>query len=189
VNVWVAYSWTGGVSTDRRWRDLRTMLSKVAKEARGRAARLKEASVEVEDEPGAGSALESGRRRKSAGGNLPSIRIARLRATVGTFVWSSISARIREADLVIVDLAPPETKGVSANVWLELGLALGCLPAERVCVLHSDADGFRDLPSDLHGLMLGHLPPGGAAADRGLRARLVSTLVGLLLARTTGAVD
>ncbi len=187
VVISVGYGWDNEVDVrqDDRWTSVRTLLRSVAQDAESRARRAiasRRIPGDDDETPGAAGPSET---------VVPGVRIARLRATPGGFVWPSIVRHINESDVLVFDinqsrnLAPDPTAAdiptVTPNVWLELGYALGT--GKPVYVTHELANGHRSLPSDLQGLMVGLVPDGGAAVDIALRMSLVQEVTRLLIAR------
>jgi hypothetical protein len=114
-------------------------------------------------------------------GRLPGLRVERLRASAGRFAWENIRSRIDGADILVFDYTPVAKAGkdravTSGNVWLELGYAYGRKAPENVFVTHAEADGHHDIPSDLGGLIVGHLPDRGGVGDRSLRAAIAGAV-------------
>jgi hypothetical protein len=112
-------------------------------------------------------------------------RIRRLRATVGETSWTSIKTAISNCDILVFDITPTKAiqvrrKVTSPNVWLEIGYAEG--QKKSVFLVHSKAGGYKDLPSDLHGRVIGYVPDGGGQVDVSLRNRLINVMAELLLA-------
>jgi hypothetical protein len=175
ITVGVGYSWRGKVQNDLRWKALRKFLNAVGEQARKRAVR---------------------ELNKGGASNLRLPRIRRLRATVGEPSWVSIKTAISKCDILVFDITPTKRislaasanrrvgqKITSSNVWLELGYALG--QKKRVFVVHSKAGGHKDLPSDLHGQIIGHVPDDGRQVDISLRNKLMNVLAKLLVAEET----
>jgi Predicted nucleotide-binding protein containing TIR-like domain len=188
INVGVGYSWNGEVRKDLRWKALRDVLKKVEQEA------LKRAASELKRE-----GYTDSRNTDDALKNR--IRIFRLRATVGQVAWTSIKSRINACDILVFDITPTKSvragrrrreasraaaKIVTPNVWLELGYALGRKGKERIFVVHAKPNGHRDLPSDLQGLIVGHVPTDSVQSDIALRMKLVNTLRKYLVERAVG---
>jgi hypothetical protein len=126
------------------------------------------------------------------------VRVQRLRATVGESSWASIKTAISNCDILVFDITPTKTisparrtnrrirqKVTSPNVWVEIGYALGQKKRERVFLIHSKAGGHKDLPSNLHGRMIGHLPDDGGQVDVSLRNKLINVMAKLLVAEQT----
>ncbi len=186
INVGVGYGWHGEVRKDRRWKALRKFLEKVEQEA------LKRAESELKRE---GYTVS----RNTADTLKNRVRIFRLRATLGQFAWTSIKIRIDECDILVFDITPTKSvkagrrrrvasraaaKVVTPNVWLELGYALGW--KEHVFVVHAKPNGHKDLPSDLQGLIVGHVPTNSVQSDKALRMKLMNTLRKDLVERAVG---
>lgn len=175
VRIGVGYGWDGEVREDERWLALRTFLTKCGEEARRRASVGLAPAVGADEE-----AIESG----EASSSVPGVKVFRLRASAGQFTWPSVEEHIRGADLLVFDMTPTkqiqgtEVRGVTPNVWLELGYSLG--RGKTVFVVHKDQMGHRELPSDLRGLLVGHIPDGGVASDISLRMSVVQALVSAL---------
>ena len=72
-------------------------------------------------------------------------------------------------------------KATSPNVWLEIGYAEG--QKKSVFLVHSKAGGYKDLPSDLHGRLIGHVPDDGRQVDVSLRNKLINVMAKLLVHR------
>jgi hypothetical protein len=174
ISIGVGYTWNGEVRADPRWKALRTFLTTVSKEARTRAL---SAQPGINFEEGASRADHS-----KTTNALPRIDVARLRATSGDFTWQSITARIRRSDVLLFDFTPANGGRLSANVWLELGFAQATHAPGSVYLVHAEETGHEQLPSDLRGLIVGHVPVDGRAADTSLRMALVSDLRERLLA-------
>lgn len=188
ITVGVGYGWSGKLRNDIRWKALRRFLTAVEEQARNRAIRdlTKDAAIDS--------------RVSVTSDNLVAGRIRRLRATVGEQSWSSIKTAISNYDILVFDITPTKSikssrsarrrirqKLTSPNVWLEIGYALG--QKKTVFLVHSKARGHRDLPSDLQGLIVGHLPDDGAQVDVSLRNRLTNAMARVLVAgvRNSGA--
>jgi hypothetical protein len=175
VRVGVGYGWDGEVREDRRWKDLRSFLTRCGEEARGR--------VSAGLTPTVGSDEDAAENAETSP-SVPGVKVFRLRASVGQFTWPSVEQHILGADVLVFDLTPTkkiegtELCGVAPNVWLELGYALG--REKPVFVVHREQTGYRDLPSDLRGLIVGHVPENGAASDTSLRMSVVQALVSAL---------
>jgi hypothetical protein len=169
ITVRVGYGWRGKVRNDVRWTALRKFLTAVGEQARGRAVR---------------------KLNKNAAAALRVPRIRRLRATVGEQSWASIKTAISNCDILVFDITPTKAglagrtnrragqKVTSPNVWLEIGYALG--RKKRVFLVHSKVGGYKDLPSDLHGHVIGHVPDDGGQVDISLRNKLVNVMARLL---------
>jgi hypothetical protein len=101
---------------------------------------------------GVGKVLEECRkvRARREGGDQLKLSFGRLRARHGTTVIGSIVGRIRQADILIFDLAD-----FNHNVLFELGCAIGHhgLDSERIYILGTNAT-LKKLPSDLNGVFL-----------------------------------
>ena len=93
------------------------------------------------------------------------ISFSRLRASHGKLVWQSILEKIKQADVLIFDIAqPPATKGIpeqevdikdvvssfNANVLVEIGVALGW---DKRVMLMCPSHLFDKVPSDLKGYL------------------------------------
>ena len=93
------------------------------------------------------------------------ISFTRLRASHGKLVWQSILEKIKQADILIFDIAqPPQMKaipesevdikdiirGFNSNVLVEIGVALGL---DKRVVLMCPSHLFDDVPSDLKGYL------------------------------------
>jgi hypothetical protein len=52
---------------------------------------------------------------------------------------------------------------------------------KRVFLVHSKAGGYKDLPSDLHGETIGHVPDDGRQVDVSFRNKLMNVMAKLLL--------
>ena len=187
IYVGVGYGWNGEVRKDLRWKALHKYLKKIEKEA------LKRAVSELKTHTHSRSTADA---LKYA-----HVRILRLRATVGQFTWSSIKKRINEYDILVFDITPTKpvkagrrrrlasraaAKVVAPNVWLELGYALAQKDKDNVFVVHAEPNGHADLPSDLRGLIVGHVPADSVESDKSLRMKLVNTLQKYLVARAVG---
>jgi hypothetical protein len=188
INVGVGYGWKGEVGKDLRWKALRKFLKKVEQEA------LKRADSELKREGYTDS-------RNSADALKKCVRIFRLRATVGQFAWNSIKKRINECNILVFDITPTKSskagrrrreasraaaKIVTPNVWLELGYAYGRKGEEHVFVVDAKPNGHTDLPSDLQGLIVGHITADGVQSDKSLRMKLVNTLRKYLVSCAVG---
>jgi hypothetical protein len=171
ITVGVGYGWRGEVRNDVRWKALRKFLTAVGEQARTRAAR---------------------ELNKSAATNVRLPRIRRLRATVGEQSWASIKTAISNCDILVFDITPTKAIGsarrthhrvrqkvTSPNVWLEIGYAQG--QKKRVFLVHSKAGGYKDLPSDLHGETIGHVPDDGRQVDVAFRNKLMNIMAKLLV--------
>ena len=187
IDVGVGYGWSGGIHKDLRWKALRKYLKKIEQEA------LKRADSELKAYTHSRSTADALR--------YGHVRILRLRATVGQFTWSSIKKRINECDILIFDITPTKSvksghrrrlasraaaKVVAPNVWLELGYALAQKDENKVFVVHAKPNGHADLPSDLRGLIVGHVPADSVESDKSLRMKLVNTFRKYLVARAVG---
>jgi nucleoside 2-deoxyribosyltransferase len=154
IKISVGYGWSDGpVNKDERWQGLREFCRAAADHGRKMAAAALTSSVSYEEQ-------ESSKR--SADVALPGVTVARLRASVGRFTWESVRQHIDSSDILLFDLTPTKRSDsglayLSANVWIEIGYALA-KPQKPVFIVHSDTDGYKDLPSDLSGLVIGHLP-------------------------------
>lgn len=93
------------------------------------------------------------------------ISFSRLRASHGKLVWQSILEKIKQADVLIFDIAqPPATKDIpeqevdikdvlssfNANVLVEIGVALGW---DKRVMLMCPSHLFDKVPSDLKGYL------------------------------------
>ena len=93
------------------------------------------------------------------------ISFTRLRASHGKLVWQSILEKIKQADILIFDIAqPPTTKDIpkqevdikdvvssfNANVLVEIGVALGW---DKRVMLMCPSHLFDKVPSDLKGYL------------------------------------
>lgn len=93
------------------------------------------------------------------------ISFSRLRASHGKLVWQSILEKIKQADILIFDIAqPPTTKDIpeqevdikdvvssfNANVLVEIGVALGW---DKRVMLMCPSHLFDKVPSDLKGYL------------------------------------
>lgn len=93
------------------------------------------------------------------------ISFTRLRASHGKLVWQSILEKIKQADVLIFDIAqPPATKDIpeqeidikdvvssfNANVLVEIGVALGW---DKRVMLMCPSHLFDKVPSDLKGYL------------------------------------
>ena len=172
ITVGVGYGWHGKVRNDVRWRALRTFLNAVGEQARNRAARKLNKS-------------------ETTSAQLP--RIRRLRATVSEQSWASIKTAISHCDILVFDITPTKAfslsgrtnrgvkhKVTSPNVWLEIGYAEG--QGKKVFLVHSKAGGHKDLPSDLVGHVIGHVPDDAGQIDISLRNKLINVMTNLLVA-------
>lgn len=183
VAVGVGYGWNDG----DRWEELRGFLKSVVEDAQNRARRAAQDTILWDEDQDAHASPDEQLARSAP--PIPAVRIARLRATPGRFVWPSIKQHIDRSDILVFDItqtsgiadASTSDKVVSPNVWLELGYALGT--GKPVYLTHRDATAHRDLPSDLSGMMIGHVPKGPANVDRSLRMSLVMTLRECLIER------
>lgn len=176
VRIGVGYGWNGKVGEDERWKALRTFLTKCAEEARQRVSAGLTPAVGSEEDvvDGESSTL------------VPGVKVFRLRASAGQFTWPSVEEHISGADVLVFDTTPTKkVQGtdehvVAPNVWLELKYSLG--RNKKVFVVHKEHSGWKELPTDLNGLLVGHIPDGGAASDVSLRMSLVQALVSALTA-------
>jgi hypothetical protein len=188
ITVGVGYGWSGKPRNDVRWKALRRFLTAVEEQARKRAIRdlNKDAAIDL--------------RGLVASDELVAGRVRRLRASVGEPSWSSIKTAISNCDILVFDITPTKSikpsrstrrrisqKLTSPNVWLEIGYALG--QKKTVFLVHSKVGRHRDLPSDLQGLIVGHLPDEGAQVDVSLRNKLTNAMARVLVAgfRNSGA--
>lgn len=97
------------------------------------------------------------------------VRCNRLRGTHGLEVWSTVCKKIKEADILIFDVAKAinlkmldnlcedeeedltkKIKSFNSNVLVEIGVALGC--GKRVLLLCPE-NLFKKIPSDLKGYL------------------------------------
>lgn len=180
ITIGVGYGWSNGpVHKDERWQELRTFCSAAAEQGRKMAAAMLTRGVSVEDQecPIVSLALA-----------LPRISVARLRGSIGRFTWDSVRQHIDDSDIVVFDVTPTKLAGkiyrhVSENIWLEIGYAL----ADRqksVFLVHSEEGGHEMLPSDLRGLLIGHLPSkSGKQYDVSLRTSLAVEVRRLAIVR------
>lgn len=154
VTIGVGYGWGNGpVHKDERWQELRTFCSTAAEQGRKMAAAMLSRGVSDEDQEYQTDNLDWA---------LPRVSVARLRGSIGQFTWDSVRQHIDDSDIVMFDVTPNKIadkthRYVSDNIWIEIGYAL----ADRrrsVFLVHSEEDGHNALPSDLRGLMIGHLP-------------------------------
>jgi hypothetical protein len=172
ITIAVGYTWAeGSTQADARWTAISRFAKAAAESGRNSAMATLTSSVSAEDdEP-----------RNAGEVVLPRVTVTRLRAGAGRFTWDSISERIREAQILIFDVSPvlkpsKATPHTSDNVWLELGFALG-LPGKDVFVVHGAKDGYKSaVPSDLAGLLIGHIPDDARAVDKSLRAGLAGAV-------------
>lgn len=169
ITIGVGYGWSDGpVHKDERWQELRTFCTAAAEQGRKMAAAMLTRGVSVEDQEAQTDDMAS---------VLPRISVARLRGSIGQFTWDSVRQHIDDSNIVVFDVTPTKLAGkirhyVSENIWLEIGYAL----ADRqksVFLVHSEKGGYEVLPSDLRGLLIGHLPSkSGKHYDVSLRTSL-----------------
>jgi hypothetical protein len=154
ITIGVGYGWSDGpVHRDARWQELRGFCSMSAEQGRKMAAAILSRGVSVEDQE-----CET----DSPDWTLPRVSVARLRGSIGQFTWDSVRQHIDDSDIVVFDVTPNKTderncRYVSDNIWIEIGYALAD-HQRPVFLVHSQEDGHKILPSDLRGLMIGHLP-------------------------------
>jgi hypothetical protein len=181
VTIGIGYSWNGSSARrDQRWKELSSLCRTFGAEARKRAAArlIKGVSAEDDETP-----------VKAKDPSVAPVRVVRLRGSVGSFTWESITAHIMRCDIALFDLSEREenkgnTPPVSSNVWVELGYALA-RDGVRVFVVSDHPQAHARLPSDLAGMMVGHVPRGKAhARDQALRASLVSAIADALMERS-----
>lgn len=189
ITIRIGYTWDESVRDGERWKALRTFCESAGKQGRSQAAATLRRMSTVEQEEEA-EAPESSLQDNQ----LPALRVERLRATAGRFGWHSIRSRIEGADIVLFDFTPVaqlglKTRRTSGNVWLELGYAYGKLDADNVFVTHADSDGYKTLPSDLNGLIVGHIPSNKNSNDRSLRSVLAGAVKRIVLDRMNSATD
>jgi len=88
------------------------------------------------------------------------IEFQRLRASHGSFIWTSVLEKIANADIMIVDLAKAPTgcaidkataEGLNSNALVELGASLA-LKKKTIIMCPNDLKGI--VPSDIAGYML-----------------------------------
>ncbi len=193
VRIGVGYQWDGDHAlSDARWKVLRTFLETTARAARNSAIRAAGRSVVAEDDEqtvvddvAAVAAEEERVEEREREHGVRQVTVARLRATVGDFIWSSVTRHIDDCDVLVFDITPKKAvEGnskpmVAPNVWLEFGYAHG--RGKPVYAIHQAWDKDHPPPSNLHGLMIGTIPEDGKMFDNSLRMALVNTLRRLLL--------
>ena len=178
IVIGVGYSWAGTpVYQDSRWQELRKYCRSVGEHGRRLVnACLTQGVSDEEDEGLSDNILPI----------IPRIDVVRLRGSIGRFTWESICQHIDDSDILLFDLTPA-IKGnkshLSPNVWIEIGYALS-KPEKAIFLVHSDEKGHKALPSDLQGLLIGHLPTGDKRQyDTSLRMSLASAVRRLAIKR------
>ncbi len=185
ITIGVGYGWSKGpLHKDKRWQELRTFCSAAAEQGHKMAAAMLLRGVSDEEQECQIDNLAL---------VLPRISVARLRGSIGQFTWDSVRQHIDDSNIVVFDVTPTKLadkvhRYVSDNIWIEIGYAL----ADRkrsVFLVHSEEDGHKILPSDLRGLMIGHLPSkSGKHHDVSLRTSLAVAVRRLAVERAEEAV-
>jgi len=179
IRISVGYGWAEGpVSTDQRWKDLRDYCKAAGEHGKKLAAAMLSRSVIDEDQTASTQDVDL---------NLPIVSVARLRGSVGRFTWESVRQHIDNSDILLFDITPTKSfarkKVVSENIWIELGYAIAN-SNKAVFVVHADKAGHRTLPSDLRGLVVGHVPSSPEKSeDISLRQSMASEVKRLILDR------
>jgi len=181
LDIGVGYGWSGKVSSDARWKELRDFCKGAASQGRNAALAALTMAVNSEDEEADVA--------DAKGIALPNVCVTRLRASVGRFTWDSIKEHIDDCDILVFDLTPTKpgadgTERLSPNVWIEIGYALAKVN-KRVFLVHAEENGYKQLPTDLSGMIIGHLPRAGIkSTDASLRSSLVGAVSKLLRLRS-----
>ena len=183
IAIGVGYGWSNvPVHKDERWQELRKFCSAAAEQGRKMAAAMLTRGVSDEDQECQIDSLA-----------LPRVSVARLRGSIGQFTWDSVRQHIDDSNIVVFDVTPTKLadkihRYVSDNIWIEIGYAL----ADRqksVFLVHAEKDGYEILPSDLRGLMVGHLPlKSGKNHDVSLRTSLAVEVRRIAVERAEEAV-
>ncbi len=191
ITIRIGYTWDDKLAKDERWRALREFCESAGRQGLSQANTLLARAVTAEDDgEGEPSSLEEAWKA----GRLPGLRVERLRASAGRFAWENIRSRIDGADILVFDYTPVAKGGrdvaaTSGNVWLELGYAYGRKEPENVFVTHAESDGHHDIPSDLRGLIVGHLPDSGGVGDRSLRAAIAGAVKRIAIERAEASMQ
>lgn len=178
ITIRIGYTWDGDVRKDARWQALRDFCESAGQQGLKQAqAALARAVTTDDDTDGESGGLEAA----WAAGLLPGLRVERLRASAGRFAWESIRSRIDGADVLVFDFTPVAKAGkdaavTSGNVWLELGYAYGKKHVDDVFVTHANSKGHHDIPSNLQGLIVGHVPHEERGHDASLRASIAGAV-------------
>ena len=174
LRIAVGYSWDGGeVHNDQRWKTLQKYCTNIQQSAMA-TWQKREQNIFTDIEPGAEAISSKCDVPASKAPYRPEVR--RLRASVGSFIWESITEHIHQADILIFDLKPKSKGGhPSLNVFLELGYALHLVKAKPIFVVGTDAEinEIDKTISDLKGLMIGKIPENGAMTDISLRNSMI----------------
>jgi hypothetical protein len=184
ISIGIGYSWSESpVHQDVRWQELRDFCRAAGEHGRNLARASLTQGVSHEEEESSVNGVEW---------SVPHVNVIRLRGSIGRFTWESICQHIDDSDILVFDLTPAirgKKSYLSANVWIEIGYALA-KPDKAVFLVHSDADGHKLVPSDLRGLLIGHLPiKGEAQRDTSLRMSLASTVRRLAIRRSEDALQ
>jgi hypothetical protein len=185
ITIRIGYTWDVDVRTDARWKALRDFCEGAGRQGLRQALSTQAQVITTDDDAdgeldGLHAAWKSGR--------VPGLRVERLRASAGRFAWESIRSRIDGADILVFDYTPIIRSGkdvavTSGNVWLELGYAYGKKNSDNVFVTHGSAKGHHDIPSDLKGLIVGHVPHEEKGDDVSLRATIAGAVKRIALER------
>jgi len=179
IRISVGYGWAEGpVSKDQRWKDLRDCCKVAAEHGRKLAAAMLSRSVIDEDQTANPHDVDL---------KLPTVSVARLRGSVGRFTWESVRQHIDDSDILLFDITPTKSFArkmvVSENIWIEVGYAFAN-SNKSVFLVHADKAGHRSLPSDLRGLVVGHVASSPEKShDPSLRQSLASEVKRLILGR------
>jgi len=188
INIGVGYGWAWrGVTQDSRWHELRDFCRSAAEHGRRSAAATIKRDVSSEDdEPESSTGMNNE--------DIPKVRVARLRASVGRLIWESIKEHIDDSDILVFDVTKtPRIRDrkkhhcVSPNIWIEIGYALASV-RKRVFLVHAGKHAAADIPSDLLGFVIGRVPSGKAkGVDVSLRVSLACEVARLVIQRLSEA--
>ncbi len=198
ITIAIGYGWAkGNVRSDKRWAVMRNFCWQIHYLASRRYI-LANTRMTWDDEGTDQATIGSNKNfRKLCDSVWPKafadsmiyrMSVKRLRASVGYFIWDSITERLRDADVLLFDLTPRESEGIPANVLLELGVALGTTPCKPVFAVVENVKRFLDshyFPSDLQGLLIGEIPTDKPVTDNSLRMRLIGEVFKIAEQRLT----
>jgi hypothetical protein len=191
ITIRIGYTWDDILDKDERWKALREFCTSAGLQGLKLAnSRLSRAVTSDDEDERVPNDLEAAWKQDT----LPTLQVERLRATAGRFAWENIRSRIDSADVLVFDFTPVSKGGkdvavTSGNVWLELGYAYGKKDSDNVFVTHADEKGFGDMPSDLRGLIVGHLPKEAKMGDRSLRSAIAGAVKRIALERVEARAE
>ncbi len=166
ITIRVSYSWAKGDDdaakhprSDERWKALRNLLQAVGDEAISLASKVDANNKLV-------------------------IRIGRLRARHGMQLTSTLSLRIKRADILVADIAGDDPSGCNPNVMTEVGIAIGAGLDANGCLFLMKPTSL-EAPSDLRGTFWTNYDLGdGKLVDHaGFRAALRTQILELAYAK------